>query len=593
MKGRLGRSLQYHLLLPFRNLSVPQRVLQIVRLSTSFIAFCLVITLILLLGNAEVAYVARINCAQLDVAYGLYKSLRTSISDTSFGGDNDEVLPIDLSLTDSEISILTLYTKSQVAAAPQYLLLGTSSWCLVDYQTTVYLGLIDPNSQNFTTTCQLYYDLSLFDYRGLLSSNGLTIILAYAYQSDYENDQAYYSSVASRNRDFRIFNIVTIIQAVTQAIMVIATLVVYANRGPAKDLSRIPAITLNLVAVVSMVGGVSMIAMCAVVTQEILAAQSDISSGMGSFGISMVTGRVFFALMWTAFAFLCLGMLSWTVPLWCANPPAEYVDDEYAHDTSTLLGDDFVAKPYQISRKTRKKLHKSHSRLFDEPPRTGEMVDDEETDSDILPDREELRVVDEQDEDYEIRDYLLSAQDRYALAPEEQYDLHQNEHSESELRKLGEKMARKLSTRQISRTRRPRLELPERYETRQLLYSDNPFANHQYPQEFPKMAEAGEVEGTSSTQTRNLSDPLLRTRVFLERTIENSQSMRNLNSGGIGTLKAPYLSGEATNASSSGANPKRDDEYLNPFESREDTESVLDEQEMTFLDSNHFINRLK
>lgn len=505
--------------------------------------------------DPKAAYIARINCSHLDVAYGLYNSLKSSISDSTYSMDHDEVLPIDLSLTDSEISILTKYTQSQVSNAPQYILLGVTEWCRVTFPTDYYAANINYR-RNLTATCQEYHGLNLFDYRTLLSNNDLTIILAYAYESSYEDDKSYYRTVKDRGKKFHIVKIISIVQIVLQTISFVATLIAYGNRGPAKDLSRIPLLTLNMIAIVTMTAGVCMIATCSITTLEITRTQKEVREGMSSFGINLVMGKVFFALLWSAFAFSCLCMFSWIVPLWCANPPdLEYLDDEEHynshHDTTTLLerGDEhFVPRPYNMTRQTKKKpLRKTSSRLFDE-------------------------VIEEVHSDHESSLASVSEREEFVLDKETQprsmIEQSSREHTESELRRLGEKMSRKLSVRQIARPSRQRLDiLPEKEDTKHLLYSDTPFANHQYPQELPRINEGERRQRSTSLsqQTRTLSDTVLRTRMLLDTDRTNDM------------LRKPLAS----------MNPFKDMDYT-----RDDGASVLDEQEMDYLDNAHLINKI-
>ncbi|SGZ53064.1 CIC11C00000000082 [Sungouiella intermedia] len=550
MNNQLFRQIKHYGCLPFRNLTTSQRVLQYLRLGTSLLTVIFVVILLQVNNQSTKAYVAKINCAHIDVAYGLYNSLRNSISDSYADADySNGYLPSDLSLTVSEISILTEYTQQKVSDAPQSILLGVSSWCKVDYKTK-YQNAPHTNHHeaNFTTTCFGYEGSSLFDYRWLLSNNGLTIILAYAYESDYDDDTSYVKRVVSRTQKFRILKIVTIVQLVLQLLVFISTLVVYGNRGTEKDLSRIPSLFLNLVALTSMAAGVSMIAAFSLVFQEINGTMKEISSGMASFGINMRTGKTFFTAAWLALAFSCLSMISWIGPLWCSNPPEEnylHEDEMYAnhHDISTLSDQDehFVARPYQVSRQTRKKnLRRVHSRLFDDVP------DHDDSDHEGLLDKE--------DPDYESY--------RDEVTPQV-LELSSRVHSEWELRKLGEKMARKLSTRQLNRRKKVLDILPEKEETKNLLYSDLAFSNHQYPQELPKLS-TGDLSKTQSLskQVRKISDPVLRTRNLLE--MDRNDPIRKLPSS------------------------------TNPFRDSINSEgaSFLDEQEMNYLDNTNFINRI-
>lgn len=566
MKRLIPQQIKHYACLPFRNLTTSQRVLQYLRLGTSLLTVIFVVVLLLFNNDPMSAYVARINCSHIDVAYGLYNSLGSSISDSTMNLElNVGYLPLAASLTDSEISILSEYTQNQVMNAPQGILLGVSSWCTVDYKNTDSFQ----HQDNLTTTCFDYGSISMFDYRALLSDNGLTIILAYAYKSDYKDDDAYERTVANRAKQFYVLEMIVLVQVFLQSFVFISTLVVYANRGSAKALTSVPPLFLNIVAVTSMAAGISMIAAFAVVFQEINATMKEISHGISSFGINMKSGKTFFTVAWLALAFSCLSMISWILPLWCSNPPEEddYSDDEmYSshHDISSLSDrDQFVVRPYQVTRQTKKKrMRKTHSRLFDDDPEH-DYTSHDYTDHDYT--EHDYTDHDYADHDHLEQDvlkdvFLEGENDKDGDGSQSRpIELSSREHSESELRKLGEKMARKLSTRQVSRRKQILEILPEREETRNLLYSDRTFANHLYPQELPKSGDVTRA-GSLSSQVRKLSDPVLRT--------------RNL-------VAADHHTRKQSNS-------------LNPFrESMSDGVSLLDEQEMEYLDNTNVINKIK
>lgn len=558
------RNLQYRLRLPFLNLTPQQHVLQILRFSTSFIAFCLLITVLLINGSPTFSYVARINSAHLDVSLGLYKSLRTSMSsaDTNYRNQN-EILPTDLSLSDSEISILTRYTENQVAGAPQYILLGVAEYCEVSYNS--YQDDADEDSTEPPSTlrvCQEYQGTTnLFDYRTLLLEAGLTIIMAYAYKSDYENDNAYQVRVAQRRKRFDIIAVVTVFEMCTQFVMMVYGFVVYSNRGTAKDLSRIPRLTMNIFAVIAVAGGLAMTAGAVVVTRLMIDMRNDVSDGLKVFGITLVLGKTYFYLIWATFSFSFLSMLSWVVPLWCSNPPSDgYVSDEetyYNRSDLSQPASDFVLRPYQVSRQTKqKKTTRSASRLFDE---TITSVSVNQVDARLLSSIAE----EEPSFNEEIQNYNTEESD-FGTIESSARELSSRSHSERELRKLGETITRKFSVRHLNRPKTTtNLDwLPEEDETHHLLYGDNPFSSHQYPQAYPKTttSETGEFSRGTTLNKGNRS------------------SSRNITLEERRTVKG----------SDNGLVVNRD----NAVRDGNDGASVLDEQEMSYLDSSKFVNRI-
>lgn len=532
VSGKNLRNLAQLVLLPFHNLLPNQRVLQIARLGTSFVAVCLLVLIISLKSLTKACPIARINCSHLDVAYGLYNSLRTSISSSAVGS----LISTELSLTDSEIEILTDYTQSKVASAPQYLLLGPLGWCRVDYETN-YLDTTTATS-NETTSCYQYNQFGLFDYRSALLDNGLTIILAYAYESKYGNDPQYDANMHLWLKQFRIMNVVTIVVLVAQVVVLVSGCIVYGNRGDAKDLSRIPKATLNAIAIVSVVAGVCMAVVMAIIRNIFAKMRLDILSGIGSFGITMTMGKVYFCLLFLAFALSATTMLTWIVPLWCSNPQDDgYASDDefYTHDETAILEDrPFVAKPYTLHRQTR-----TASRLFDDVPKKRNFTETLEVSRVTNP--------------FDTQESLV---ENVEPLPTE---LSSKVHSEWELRKLGEKMSRSVSVRKLNKKpSRPRgLLLPLRKDTQTLLYSESAFSTHQYPQAFPKpLDEEGLSRAASLTEVNR----------------QNSQRTRLLMEKDTPPAKTPD----------------------NPFDDsqRDDAVSVLNDDEIRYLDGNNFINHL-
>lgn len=565
------RRLRYHVLRPFSNLLPGQQVLQLVRLGSAFVAVCLMVVLLGMRTSPTKSYLARINCSHLDVAYGLYKSLRSSIS-LSYVGN----LLATLSLTDSEIAILTEYTQNQVASAPQYILLGYTQWCRVDYATDYAAWVVEHT--NVTTVCLLYLLFNMFDYQSALLDNSLTIILAYAYELGYDNDSAYTLRVLARNKRFHITNVVLIVLLALQVVLLLAGFIVYSNRGPARNLLTIPKVTLNAIAVVSLLTALCMVNVVIFMYNDFLTTKKEIASGIGLFGITMSLGSVYFSLLFLAFGFTCLSMLSWVVPLWCANPPDDgYASDEEFHTTRDETHIDellpFVVKPYNALRQTR-----SDARLVDDPPRrhTTEMLQLSHGIKNPFTDTMDLLVLENMD----------------SVPP--MTELSSKVHSEWELRKLGEKMSRSVSVRRLNRAKpvRPQNYLvPEKKDTRSLLYTDTSFSNHQYPQALPKSMDAGELSRAASltfdtklSRTRNLLHRETSTDLSRAASVSSDAPPKGLN------IRAPAV--EKPTSAFLGVPENNSDNNSDSNISADDAVSVLNEDEMKYLDNNNFVNYL-
>lgn len=410
-----------------------QKALQQIRLWLSLLTLCFAIAF--LIAHSTQMPIARINCAHLDVALGLYKSLRTSISLLTFGLS---LLVIESSLTDSEIQILTVYTESQVSGAPQYIWLKRTEYCKITFQTYFNLrpgakkfNVTDNSKTNTTTNCVPYGSVSLFDYRDILQDAQLSIILAYAYESDNVHDQQYFKRTLRRARQYHVAFPVAVFEVIAQLVIIFYGYLLYQARDKEKDLSAIPHIYLHVIAAVALAAGLAMTAAAATLSNAFLLTRREIASGMGKFGISLKFGSAYFALIWTTTAFAIISMLSWIGPVWCANPHLEYEDE---------LLPDFV--PYPID---------SKARFFDEPS-------DEKGHANIaeLPEA--------------------------CYEPKEPVELSSRQ-SERELMLLGEKLSQSRRFGRSKTTLEHLNWLPGEQQTYNLLYADNPFSTHQYPKE--------------------------------------------------------------------------------------------------------------
>lgn len=539
---------------PFHNLTAQQRFLQLLRFGASIVTFSFAIAFLSTRYMTRDVHVARINSAHLDVAMGLYKSLRTSISSTSATKQvTGDILPSDQTLTDSEISILTAYTEKQVADAAQYILLGSTEFCMVSYQTSY-----NPHDrvlhQNVTQNCLHYGSEGIFDYRSILLEAGLTIILAYAYESSFMDDDKFSHQCVERSKQFSLLPKFMVFEIIVQIVIFIYGLVLYSNRGASKDLTNIPSITLNLLAVISVAAGVSILTVVGLVNHELNQISKEIAKGMSNFGIEMKTGKVFLFLIWATATFATLTMFSWAIPIWCSNP----TDDGYNSDDDTfyqyrdedpeLDKDEFVAKPYHAMRNLkRKKVKKSISRLFDDtagfPP--------EDYDMELGQGSRKRRFKDK-------NPFLTSAEERElsndTIDEPQMVELSSKYQTESELRKLGETMARKISVRRLGTVSKPKAPhrdwLPEKEATQNLLYGDNGLSDHKYPSAFQAKSDNNDL--SRNTTMRNLG------------------STRN------------------SSKPTSGFQLDPSDENNGAY----DDISVLEEQEMEFLDNNHFINKI-
>lgn len=458
------------------------------------------IAIFLLKKDTSIFHYGIISCGHLDMSMGLYKSLLSTMNDS--GSHNLDVLPLGSGLTDSEIAIVSKYTQNQVSNAPQEILVGPNGWCLVSYFSAyTFDGVQSPHRENETTICHNYNGIGQFNFEGLLLRNNLEIILAY---SSFDPQPSLHRA-NEQNKRFHVMHIVSVLQLITQLAVLISTLLVYGNRSGAKDLSRVSPLFLHIITLISMVAGISMVVAAGVVTSQVNALKNDIHKSVGAFGILMRRGRVFFSLLWLAFGFAMLGMLSWIVPHWLANPPkTEYYDDENENETlqTTEMGSDIS---FLGGARTASRNPKAELRIFD-------LAHDDVASASSLTNENPMSN--------ELNEHQAAA-------------------SELDLRKLSERLFRKKASRQLTRELRSE-SMPVRSDTRELLYREVSFSNHQYPTALPRPRQPLNLSQSRSTMREVLGGSLLRMRILLDKDRNSATSVLDEQEMEI-LLDKPYI----------------------------------------------------
>lgn len=313
--------------LSISTLSKEEKFLFSLRLSSTCLA--IVTILIMLIGPVVVKsfYITRVNCSHLDVSHGLYNSLKNSVGAATsiLGVGEGSYVPMGTSLTSSDIKLLTDYAEEQVGEAPQYCLTSLWRFCFGNYDTYTINGTDGEDlirKRNESLTCTGNKGIA-FDYRTQLLSIGLQSILAYAYQTRLYKDDTYERHINQREHRFKLAINAMIFTVCVQAVLLFALIVIYANRGPTKDLSRIPNVVLHVLSVLSVMGFCSSIIELALITNLINLTTNEVKSKLGDFGVSFASGPAWMTFMWLSSAFCAITMASWALPMWCANPPDE------------------------------------------------------------------------------------------------------------------------------------------------------------------------------------------------------------------------------------------------------------------------------
>lgn len=319
----------YNIALPFKNLNKEDRIIQLCRLFTCVLAIVCCLVCIVAPRVTNTTYAARINCAHLDVANGLYESLRNSVTQVfSPAIFNDQMSGTGNSLTNSEIRLITEYAETQVAGSPQYCISSLWTWCYGNYETYTVVdkhGKVLTKKKNEVLTCT---DKSsyVFDYINQLESIGLEIILAYAYQSSTFATTLYEKLVSSRNAKFQFAFNGIIFTCCAQFVILLCIFVIYSNRGSSRDLSKIPALVLHVVTLISLASSLSIIIGLAMITNLFIITRNEIKSKLGDFGVTFHMGSKWFLFLSLSAVFATLSLVSWVFPMWCANPLISLTD---------------------------------------------------------------------------------------------------------------------------------------------------------------------------------------------------------------------------------------------------------------------------
>ncbi|EGV62583.1 hypothetical protein CANTEDRAFT_109380, partial [Yamadazyma tenuis ATCC 10573] len=311
----------------FHNLSLQARSLMVLRFSLALVAFCMyMVSLIGPLLTTKFYYV-RINCSHLDVSKGIYESLRNSVSHSTTDPKYQNMgsrLPIDTSLTNSEITILSEYAEEKVEHAPQYFVGSLWQFCVGYYnitESTDSSGDITYTTHNDRLVCTKdSSQRSVFNYRATMESYSMDGVLAYSLQSSQYTDAKYNRAVAQQLRRYKSVPISLVLTCIFSLSCTVFTYVLYSNRKGSRDLTNVPKFLLHGMAVASVTPFVAGAVSTCSITLLSRNLRSDINSSFGSFGITLQMGILWYTITCFGLGATILQMLSWIIPVWCANP---------------------------------------------------------------------------------------------------------------------------------------------------------------------------------------------------------------------------------------------------------------------------------
>lgn len=321
---RLRRLLKF-LTKPFENLNALDRLIQIIRLSSSIVVLSML--LVLTLGSRSLPtllYMGRLNTSSIDIAQGLFDVLQESVESYTASNINNGV-----GLTTSEILILTEYTASQIKEVPRYVVTSVYGWCKIHNETTEVDNsgdLSESATASNKTVCFEKGAAYILDYRQLLETIGLDIILNYAYGDSSGASSAYLEYISqNKQKKERMINLMYFVTC-TQFFMIILQLWYYSIKGK----------SLNVLKEQLLVHGISFISLLifvctliAVINLAIinLSLRSRVESELETFGMSYHLGGSWFTVLWLFAIFSCISCLVWSGLEWCVSDRTKNSDN--------------------------------------------------------------------------------------------------------------------------------------------------------------------------------------------------------------------------------------------------------------------------
>ncbi|CCD27167.1 Ecm7p NDAI_0J02750 [Naumovozyma dairenensis CBS 421] len=308
---------------PFQNLTALERLVQWIRIISTFAN----IVLSLMITDSAWRfptkfYMGRLDTFQFDIAQGIFNVLKDTM-ETSNGINNG------VGLTTSELYILTSYTLTQVENFPQYITASLYGTCNTWFNTTempldgTMLVEAHKRNSNSSITNACYYNGSdfIFDYREILSTYGLKIVLDYAYPA--EKDATGYNGYLKWTRTNKIHLLKLMKSVITmEFITFFLTYWYYSVKGRFINglQEKILVHLISLLSFTVFICGIVSIAGLAFMNYTL---QSRIKTELGGFGFSYHLGRSWFCCLWLLTSFLGIGCLIWSGLEWCISDTEE------------------------------------------------------------------------------------------------------------------------------------------------------------------------------------------------------------------------------------------------------------------------------
>lgn len=349
---------------PFLGLTNFERLVQIIRFSSSFLSFVLSIVVYLApYINPRTINMSQLNTYSREISQGIFEKLYNSVE--SYGANSNN----GVGLTTSEIVILTTYTLSQIENVPQYIIFSLYGNCVADYIDSIDYSLVDSNDNDgdgnvlsqlwinatdsgLTFDCKNYGPNYIYDYKSILSTIGLDIIIDFAYSDDSQNSYERYISqlrTLKRNCIYLSYGV-----HFGEICIFAMTFWYYSIKGRSINpfTEKILVHIISSIALVNMINGLICNISLVIINYSI---QKRIKSELQSFGFSYHLNKVWFTLLWIHTFLICVSCLAWSGFEWCLVSDIALEGDEI--NDNIIDNDGFVKtldselqlKNYQLS----------------------------------------------------------------------------------------------------------------------------------------------------------------------------------------------------------------------------------------------------
>ncbi|KAG0661438.1 hypothetical protein C6P45_001372 [Maudiozyma exigua] len=305
---------------------------------------CIAFSLTLVIGPLTLPdriYISRLNTYSHDITVGIFKALSDAMESGGSTSINNGV-----GLTTAELYILTAYSSAQVSNIPQYITISLYGTCSTYYTT---LDDFDDDwydyQSNMQTNDNIHFERNstvirrcsregfdyVLDYREILTTLGLDIVLDYAYgASDGAGSiiggtyEKYIQRMKKNKKQYLVLFIVVIF---FQIIASTLTCWYYYIKGRYISMAREKTL-LHIITFLSFcVFVMGLVSLMDLVWLN-YSFQSKIRDELKSFGFEYELGVSFFVCLWIVVFFMTVSCMAWSGLEWCVAD-STVVDDVY------------------------------------------------------------------------------------------------------------------------------------------------------------------------------------------------------------------------------------------------------------------------